>query len=146
MRYILIIILLFLLSLEAKMIRDNTNLVVFDTATKLVWQDSSKTIDINYKRTWEEAVDFCETLDHGGYTDWRLPNIHELNTIADITKYQPAISDIFMYCDQSYYWSSTTYGKSTGLTKAWVIDFTNADTTADYLKTTEAFIRCVRDL
>ena len=33
------------------------------------------------KMTWPEAIDYCQNLNEGGYTDWRLPNIDELRTI-----------------------------------------------------------------
>lgn len=32
---------------------------------------------------WAEADAFCETLDTGGYTDWRLPQLVELEALHD---------------------------------------------------------------
>ena len=32
---------------------------------------------------WNEASEFCETLDAGGYSDWRLPQLAELEALYD---------------------------------------------------------------
>jgi len=60
--------------------------VVLDNNTGLMWQASSDTdgvsgLDINDKMTPAEAVSYCEALDYGSYSDWRLPNIKELYSI-----------------------------------------------------------------
>ena len=31
---------------------------------------------------WHDAVKYCENLEEGGYSDWRLPNIDELRTLV----------------------------------------------------------------
>jgi len=145
MKKFIYIIVLFLY-VDSKMIRDATNEVVFDTTTKKMWQDDSKVKDINYKVSWEAAIEVCENLDLGGFTDWRLPNKNELNTIVDLSKYDPSLSEIFIKYDLSSYWSSTNYGNSTALNKAWSINFTTGDTRADQTKTELLYVRCVRDL
>jgi hypothetical protein len=32
---------------------------------------------------WAEAVEHCETLESGGFSDWRLPTLAELETLHD---------------------------------------------------------------
>jgi hypothetical protein len=32
---------------------------------------------------WSEANEFCETLDTGGFSDWRLPTLFELEALHD---------------------------------------------------------------
>lgn len=32
---------------------------------------------------WSEAHEYCETLEHGGFDDWRLPVLAELETLHD---------------------------------------------------------------
>jgi hypothetical protein len=34
---------------------------------------------------WNEANEFCETLQAGGYSDWRLPTLFELEALHDET-------------------------------------------------------------
>src|SRR5690606_17211145 len=32
---------------------------------------------------WNPANEFCETLEHAGFVDWRLPTLQELETLHD---------------------------------------------------------------
>ena len=95
--------------------QDNGNGTVTDNSTGLVWQqDSARDDEGRYNdMTWQEALTYCEGLDLGGYTDWRLPSLKELLSLVDYSRYFPAInSDYFRYTVPGvvpYYWSSTTY-------------------------------------
>ena len=106
--------LIFATGLQAQKIftRDNTVQIVTDHNTGLMWQD-----DKNISLYWDEAITYCENLNLGGYDDWRLPNINELISIVDYTKYDDAIYDIFennnKYNTFHDYWSSTTVGNQT---------------------------------
>jgi hypothetical protein len=62
--------------------------------------------------TWQDALDRISALNRkwvGGYSDWRLPNIRELESLVDVTTHSPAFSPA---CPISMvkegYWSSTT--------------------------------------
>jgi len=45
-----------------------------------------------------------------GFTDWRLPTLQELFTIADHSRTSPAIdTDAFPTCKGGWYWSSTVH-------------------------------------
>jgi hypothetical protein len=87
------------------------NVTVSDRSTGLTWQraDDGKT------RDWPEALRYCATLDLGGKQDWRLPNIKELQSIADYSRNDPAIdTDYFVQTDRNgWYWSGTTHGDNT---------------------------------
>lgn len=50
---------------------------VTDLITGLTWQ---RTPDI-LPKTWSEAIDYTESLELSGFTDWRLPSKQELQTI-----------------------------------------------------------------
>ena len=41
--------------------------------------------------TWEQAFTYCENFTLGGYSDWRLPNRNELQSIVDYSRYNPSI-------------------------------------------------------
>ena len=124
----------------ADFVRDDSKEVVNDTTTCLMWQDdnASKTV----KKTWQEAIDYCEDLNFAGHEDWRLPNYNELYSIGDRSKFNPAIKDAFENVSSSYYWSSTTYVVSTN--SAWYVVFNYGYGYADY-KGNGYYVRCVRD-
>ncbi len=84
---------------------DNHDGTVTDTATGLMWQQETP----DYSMTWEQALAYCEDLILGGYTDWRLPNIKELRSLVDYSRYNSAIDQTFFPDTvSSFYWSSTT--------------------------------------
>jgi len=61
---------------------DNGNGTITDSATRLMWQQSDSGKGVN----WEEALKYAESLELGGYDDWRLPNSKELQSIVDYTR------------------------------------------------------------
>jgi hypothetical protein len=84
---------------------DNGDGTVTDMATGLMWQQS----DDGVARNWEDALAYAEELELAGYDDWRLPNIKELQSIADYSRDDPAIDPIFETADTGgWFWSSTT--------------------------------------
>jgi hypothetical protein len=61
-------------SVDDRFVRENGT--IFDTQTKLLWQD----IDLKSLKS-NEAVDFCENLTLNGKDDWRVANASELKTL-----------------------------------------------------------------
>ena len=98
---------------------DNGNGTITDEATGLMWmqQDNAKGI------TWQEALKYAEGYEFAGYSDWRLPDAKELQSIVDYTRSPgtdgtPAIDPLFRCSeitaetgekDYPFYWSSTTH-------------------------------------
>jgi len=111
---------------------DNYDGTITDTATGLMWQLS----DDGQTRDWEEALDYAENLELAGYSDWRLPNAKELQSIVDYSKSiqttsSPAIDDLFVLTpiedpngdtNYGFYWTSTTHqdGMNTAASAAYV--------------------------
>jgi hypothetical protein len=84
---------------------DNGNGTVTDTDTGLMWQKA--TAPGTY--TWEQALQYCESLNLAGYTDWRLPSKNELYTIVDNSRAYPSINLTYFPDTQSnQYITSTT--------------------------------------
>ena len=50
-----------------------------DPATGLTWTKEDNGSRVN----WNQATDYCSNLRLGGYTDWRLPTVDELQGIFD---------------------------------------------------------------
>lgn len=64
--------------------------------------------DENEPMVWEDAISFCENLDFAQSSEWKLPNIKELQTLIDYKKFNPAVDDeFFPGVMPSEYWSST---------------------------------------
>ena len=124
----------------SEFLRDNTNNIVLDTSTNLTWEDRNETANTTY--TWIDAIDYCKNLTHGGFDDWRVPNINELGTLIDDTKTNPAIKSIFTYIATYYHWSSSTYPSDTS--NARYVYFYDGFIDK-YSKTNSFYVRCVRD-
>jgi hypothetical protein len=72
---------------------------------------------------WEDALDYAENLELAGYSDWRLPNAKELQSIIDYSRCpdttdSAAINPIFDISsitneggqkDYPFFWTSTTH-------------------------------------
>lgn len=116
---------------------DNSNGTVTDNATGLMWQQGEPGF-----MTWAAALSYCDGLGLGGQSDWRLPNIKELESIADAAKKDPAVEKTFFpnISELYYYLSSTTYAYSTG--DAWSVLFSIGQ--VYYKGKTGAYVRCVR--
>lgn len=99
---------------------------VIDTMTGLMWVKNPDST----KRAWADALTYCEGLDgtsgRGGYDDWRLPNVRELQSLIDYGRKGPALplGHPFLAIPwDTYYWTSTTYLDAPQY--AWCVHFSN---------------------
>lgn len=117
---------------------DNGNGSITDNVTNLIWQKSP----YNDSLTWEEALLYADTLTLLGDTDWRLPNIKELESLNDETLTNPSLnSSVFGITASSQFWSSTSLPNFP--LKAWYLDTRFGITTYDP-KTNRLEVLCVR--
>jgi len=83
--------------------------VVRDALTGLVWWRQA---DMTGERVrWQQALDFALAFnsENDSYTDWRLPNINELESLVDCGTSRPALPRNHPFSDvKDGYWSSTT--------------------------------------
>ena len=119
--------------------RDDTKEIVTDGDTCLQWQDNADAKTV--RKTWSEAIEYCENLSLGGYDDWRLPNINELRSIVDYTRFNPAMNPTFQNVVSSAYWSSTT--DASGSSNAWYVSFYDGHDVWRG-KSVSVYVRCVR--
>ncbi|MBD3789672.1 MAG: DUF1566 domain-containing protein [Campylobacterales bacterium] len=122
--------------------RDDAKEVVTDHVTGLMWQDDATAASTQL--TWQAAIDHCDALDttaNGGYSDWRLPTVGELENIVDYGRSNPAISPLFQNTNPDNYWSSTTYAGDSDV--AWYVNFRLGYVNA-YYKDSSYYVRCVR--
>lgn len=83
---------------------------VRDTETGLMWTTAA---GLDGRRlTWQAALATVADFNRqkpGGYNDWRLPNIRELESLVDLDAHSPALPDGHLFANvQEGYWSSTT--------------------------------------
>lgn len=121
-------------------IRDNKTQTVYDPTTKLMWQDNSEVK--NNAKNWQDAMSYCDNLTLGGYSDWRLPDIKELLSITDVTRYDPVIKSGFKNVRTDGYWSGSIYAKDSD--DAWYVHF-DRGYEEPYTKGYNFLVRCVRD-
>jgi arylsulfatase A-like enzyme len=59
---------------------NNNDGTITDADTSLMWTQLPAAA-----MTWQSALSYAESLSSGGYTDWRLPTVKELQTLTDYT-------------------------------------------------------------
>ncbi len=99
----------------------SSNNVVTDNKTGLMWKQCSQglsgtdcTTGTVTTHTWQQALDLAGSEDFAGFTDWRLPDIEELRSIAAINCFNPAINETaFPNTPSSRFWSSSPNAVST---------------------------------
>ena len=67
---------------ESTLVRDDSKAIVRDRSTGLIWQDNIEFDNNSTPRTYEENLNYCESLTLGGYNDWRMPNENELFSLV----------------------------------------------------------------
>jgi formylglycine-generating enzyme required for sulfatase activity len=96
---------------------DNGDGTVSDLITGLVWQK----IQPPQTMTWEEALAYAKTVLLAGKSDWRLPNIREIQSLNDVSLFKPSFNKTFFpNLLSGNFWSSTTMHQTAS--KAWDIN------------------------
>ena len=77
---------------------------------------------------WDEANEFIKELNkkrYCGYSDWRLPTVHELHSLIDYRQLDPALllDNPFNNVQLFWYWTSTIYVHEIG--RVWIIYMCN---------------------
>lgn len=140
---------------------DNGDGTITDNGTGLMWEklaDDGTIHDKDTVYTFDDSFTKIDTLNlasFAGHADWRLPNIHELDSIVDFGNAGPTTNQVFhkpsclpgctvtsCSCTRSAnYWSSTAY--ETDPTCSWKVGFDVGDRVAA-LKTSTYGVRAVR--
>jgi len=118
-----------------------------DRDTGLIWQ-----VEIDKKGyKWSDAKNYCSRLTLSGYSNWKLPNREELNSIRTKNGYKnskgytgetyikkPLLESMSM--KWQWFWSVTKSNKYSS--RAWYVGFINGN---DYfrIKSDELYVRCV---
>lgn len=124
--------------------------IVVDRATGLMWAADGNLLGCYFGLAinWNGAIDFCEGMGpFAGFSDWRLPNVKELNSIIE---YDAALNAAFLSLIQeppfantkhNFYWVSTT--DADDITQAYIQNFHDGLIDVD-AKDQGHYIRAVR--
>ena len=138
--------------------------MVSDALTNLMWQDDAAVATVKkqwlttanynicdtnesspacYDTSGDTATTYCTNLSLGGYTDWRLPAVAELEGIVDYGKVNPAIdTNYFNNVSSINYSSSSTYVYNKD--HIWIVT-SNDGATKNFAKYYKGYVRCVRE-
>ena len=113
--------------------RDNGDGTITDEATGLTWMqaDSGEGMD------WPTALEYAESMEFAGHSDWRLPSAKELQSIVDYSRSpdttdSAAIDPVFQATaltneggekDFAHYWTSTSHVGARGAGTAVYVNF-----------------------
>ncbi len=96
---------------------------ITDNLTGLIWQKNG---NLGGAMTWNNAIDYANNFNLCGYSDWRLPNVNELESLVNAGVSNTSAwlnTQGFINVQADYYWSSTTYANDTS--SAWVVGMLN---------------------
>jgi hypothetical protein len=101
---------------------DRTGNCITDKLTGLMWVRNPDATT----RTWQQALDFANSLGLCGATDWRLPNVNELESLVNLEVANQATflnGQGFSGVQADIYWSSSIFDSNfSGSTpSAWVV-------------------------
>ena len=130
--------------LKESLFRDNGDGTVTDESTGLMWLQQT-----GGPMTWSDALAYCESLpitQSAGYSDWRLPNVIELQSLVDYDDDTEPVIDggVFPDAQAERYWSSTSRASSPA--NAWVVDFRDGESDTENKSDLEDtyYVRAVR--
>ena len=114
---------------------DNEDGTITDSRTNLMWQQTNASY-----LNWDTASSYCTQSGTGGYGDWRLPTLNELQLLLN-PDYEPMIDPIFITITSlNWYWTSSVDGDS-----VWCVSFYDGSTRLrDRSQTSYQHVRCVR--
>ena len=105
-------------TLNQQSFTDNGDGTITDNVTGLMWQKTDAG-----EMTWENAVNSAASVTTGGYSDWRLPNPHELFSLFNYENGNPALNTSFFPTGApaaEYWWTRDVFGTST--TNVWCVN------------------------
>jgi cysteine-rich repeat protein len=124
--------------------------IVTDIVTGLIWQGctagqsgSSCGSGTAARYGWSDALLYCDARTWGGYSDWRLPNEYELQSLLDFGRSTPPLVDpaAFPSTPSDEFKSSSVCAWNGSA--SWTVDF-SVGLVQSYYKTDTFLVRCVR--
>ena len=102
-----------------------------DKQTGYMWSQRSEQI-----MRYDEAVSYCRNLNEGGFSDWYLPSVAELETIGR--------EGTSKFGDVERFWSSTQWYLGSTDSGHWDFEFSSAYSQHMTYNNSGHYVRCVR--
>ncbi|MBF0451464.1 MAG: DUF1566 domain-containing protein [Candidatus Magnetomorum sp.] len=123
--------------------------MVLDQTTGLIWEVKTNDNSVHdrdnmysYYYLDEKFIKHLNQDRFGGFSDWRLPKVRELNMLADIQHDQPSIdTNFFPQTIPSDYWSATPHSENKS--QGWCVSFFHGNDTIQSRQST-FHVRAVR--
>ena len=127
----------------------NANGTVTQTTTGLMWKQCNEGLSgancatgtVTYL-TWSDALLAARNSTFAGYTDWRLPNKQELESLVDDSCFAAINDTVFPNTVADWTWTSTTL--AAGPASAWIVFFGHGDSNASNKAGDDVAVRLVR--
>lgn len=117
------------------------NETVIDAARNLMWSRAPLTRE---RKSFADAEAACAACRIGGFDDWHLPTVDELQTLIDRTRYNPAIDTTrFPATPARFFWSSSPDASDPDY--AWIVNFYYGNVNLNPRRA-HAFVRAVRSV
>ena len=115
---------------------------MIDNLTGLMWPKNGNLA--GGTKTWQEGLDYANSLNYCGHTDWRLPNRKELFSLVNREEPDSAAwlnTEGFNNVQSSFYWSSSTDVSDTYY--AWSV-YMGSGSVFSYYKVNSSYVWLVR--
>lgn len=110
---------------------DNGDGTITDNATSLMWPKDAEDADLDMQyRVWNDQLVYIEGLTFAGYSDWRMANIHEVQSLIDWTGDVYDITPQMLNARETHWCTSTTLKADTIYAFYFSKSGINFDTTA----------------
>jgi hypothetical protein len=127
-------------TIKYKLIKTNKDIKLYTTFIgNDMWQDTveNKTKTLN----WEKAKLYCKFLELGGFHDWKMPTIQQLDNLYTHKE------KIYNGFSKGFYWSRTMKKSKNKLWEySFIKYFETGETKSSVKEITKGYIRCVRDI
>ena len=129
-------------------VNPGANAIVNDMLTSLMWEQTVGGTSVTWSATSVagSAQAYCSSVSKGGYSDWRVPTVVELQSLVDYTIGSGVTINAIAFpsTPSSYFWAAQIYAANTA--KAWDLRFSSGG----YIQpdgsvgSTSFAVRCVR--
>ncbi|HEY6722860.1 MAG TPA: DUF1566 domain-containing protein [Polyangiaceae bacterium] len=122
--------------------------VVLDNITQLMWDDRISA----QAHMWQDAIEFCEAFEWGGFDDWRLPTRIEMTSVLDHSDDHTGwAAEAFEYPNSGFHFSASDWiltitqtGAGAGNDYAWAFNMSDGIVSNAYSKSNATPLKCVR--